>query len=150
VVAVSDGGKVSPVKLPIGPLVLASDGTDVLAATKNEVVRITDGKVTGRMSLGGLDVGSTASPVAMVADGNGGAYVAMTDGVGPAVAHASPNAAPKLLLRGRAAITHCAEVPIGDPLEAPLVEIEALALRDGDLVIADRGCSKIYQYGLPK
>jgi glucose/arabinose dehydrogenase len=148
VVAVSDAGKTSPVTLPVEPAALATDGDDILVATKDEVVRITDGKATTRMSLRGLDLETGYSPSAIVADGKGGAYVAMTGQA--AVAHATPNADPKLLLRGKAGLTRCGEVPIGDPLAAPLQEIAGLALRGTDLVVSDRACNKLYQYGLPK
>lgn len=148
VLLVSDAGKTSPVTLPVVPSVLAADGDDVLVATKDEVVRVADGKATTRMSLRGLDLASGYSPTAIVADGNGGAYVAMTGQA--AVVHAVPGATPKLLVRGKAGITRCGEVPIGDLMEAPLQEVQGLALRGGDLVIADRACDKIYQYGLPK
>jgi hypothetical protein len=149
VLAVSDAGKVSPVTLPVVPGVLAVDGDDLLVATKDEVVRVVAGKITTRMSLRGLDLLPGYLPGAMVADGKGGAYVAM-DGQA-AVVHATPGAEPKILLRGKPGITtQCAQVPIGDLMAAPLAEIEGLTLWDGDLVIADRECEKIYQYGLPK
>ncbi|NEA33156.1 hypothetical protein [Streptomyces sp. SID13031] len=149
VLAVSDAGKVSTVTLPVVPSAIAADGEDLLVATKDEVVRIAGGKVTARMSLRGLDLLAGYSPGTMIADGKGGAYVAM-DGHA-AVVHATPGADPKLLLRGKTRIaTQCAQVPIGDLLAAPLSEIEGLALWDGDLVIADRECEKIYRYGLPK
>lgn len=91
---VSDARKVSPVKLPVVPWVMAADGDDLLVATRDEVVRVSGGKVPARMSLRGLDLLAGYSPAAMVADGNGGAYVAM-DGQA-AVVHASPGAAPYL------------------------------------------------------
>jgi hypothetical protein len=100
------------------------------------------------MSLLGLDLLAGYSPAAMVADGKGGAYVAMEGQA--AVVHATPGTNPKLLVRGKAGITRCGEVPIGDLMAAPLQRIEGLALRGGDLVIADYECQKIYQYGLPK